>query len=371
MDLSEQMEVDEKDDVDSKCSESRTDEVTAFGTLASSDKDKVDSSEKTENCSKADHSETAEISKDLSDTVGKLESCSRTGGTSEAMGTDEKLEFSTPKATDLGPQPACDLYVPDSGKSIESRTEKAVDIEPMAVDEIAGESESRIGEENDVEASNITMISEEKADSNNVISKDKARDAKPIVDYSSTTGDDRMESEITYDEKLDSAATEIIGNSTAECTTDGNRDIATDGAEKLERSTSKINNSEPSEDMDDSTMKLRHTTSCAADSDLGTVNGVVNSDSTILSKCLTSKPVVAHDKFTNITKSSHNMDYGESGDKPERVIKLVTYSKRKSSDKKQMVDSNEDPQQKVNNAVDTKTKGSLDKSHSVPRDLDS
>ncbi|KAG7594433.1 Serine/threonine-specific protein phosphatase/bis(5-nucleosyl)-tetraphosphatase [Arabidopsis thaliana x Arabidopsis arenosa] len=334
MDLSEQMEVDEKDDVYSKCSESRTDEVTSLGTLGSSDKGMVDSSEKTENGSKeADHSETAEISKDLSDTVGKQEFCSRTRGTSEVVGTDAKLVSSTPKATHLEPQPACDLYVPDSGKSIESRTEKAADIEPMAVDEIAGESEFRTGEESDEEASNITKVSEEKAEeerksdspeaSNNVISIDKAPDAKPRVDDGSTTGDAGVELEITYGEKLDSAATEIIGNGTAEFTADGNRDIASDGAEKVE-----LNNSEPSDDMDDSTMKLRRTTICAADSDLETVNGGVNADSTSLSKCLTSKPVVAHDKFTNITKPSHNKDSGESADKPERVIKLVTYSKR-------------------------------------------
>ncbi|XP_010500321.1 PREDICTED: serine/threonine-protein phosphatase 7 long form homolog [Camelina sativa] len=310
MDLSDQMEVDERDDVDSKCSESRTDEVTAFGSLASSDKDMaVDSSENTENGSKeADHSE----------------SC-------------------TLKVTDLEPQSACDLYVPDSGEFLETRTEKVADIEPMSVDEIAGEPESRIAEENDVEACDITNISEEKAEGrksesfeapNNVISKDKPCDAKPRVDDRSTTGDAGVELEITYDEKLDTTATEIIGNGRAECTTERNREIATDGTEKSERSTSKLNNAVPGEeDMDDS--------------DLGTVNGG-------LSKCLTSKPVVGHDKFTNVTKPSHNKDYGESADKPERVVKLVTYSKRKSADKKHMVDSNEDSQQKDNNAVDTK-----------------
>ncbi|EOA39489.1 hypothetical protein CARUB_v10008092mg [Capsella rubella] len=383
MDLSEQMEVDEKDDVDSKNSESRIDEVTVFGTLSASDKDMVDSSEKTENGSKeAYHSESPEIIKDLSDTVGKPESCSRTGGTSVARGTDEKLESSTPKVTDLAPQAACDLYRPDSGKSVESRTEKTVDIVPMVTDEIAGEYEStRIGEEDNVESSDIMKISEEKAEgrksdsleaSNNVISKDEARDAQPRVDNCSTTGDARVELEITYDEKLDSVETEIIRNGTAECSTDGNRDMATDGAEKLEHSTDKLDNAEPpSEDVDSSTMKLRHTTTCAADSDPRIVNGGVNADSTSLSDCLTSKPVICHDKFTNTTKSSQNKDYGESADKPERVVKLVTYSKRKSSEKRHMVDSNEDPQQKVNSAVDIKNKVSLDKSHSVPKDMDS
>lgn len=362
MDLSEPMEVDEKDDVDSKCSESRTDEVTACGTLASGDKDMVDSSENIENGSKeADHSETEATSK--ADTVGKPESCNRTEATSEAMGTDGKLESRTPKAIDLEPPLACDLHV-DSGKSLESRTELAGDIRPMAVDdkasdEIAAESESRIGEENDVEASNSTKISEEKAskgrnsDSLEVsknVTEEETRDAKQRVDDCSITGVAAVELKITYDEKPESVVNEITGNGTAECTTDRNRDIATDGAEKLERSTSKLNYSEP--------------------------NGGVNTDCTSLSKCLTSKPggsepVVAHDKFTNNMKPCRDKDHGESTDKPERVIKLVTYSKRKSSDKKHMVDSSEDPQQqKINEAVDSKTKGALVK-HSVPSDMDS
>ncbi|CAA0277808.1 unnamed protein product [Arabidopsis thaliana] len=327
MDLSEQMEVDEKDDVDSKYSESITDEVAAFGTPASGDRDMVDFSDKTENGSKeADHSETAEISKDLSDTVGKPESCSRTRGTYEAIGTDAKLKSNTPEAINLEPQPGCDLYVPDSGNSTESRTEKAAE-------------EACVG--------------------------------RISIDDCSTTGDAAVELEITYDEKLDRVVTEITGNDAAECMTDGNRDIATDGAENLEPSTSKLNYSEPSEDIDDSTMKFRHNTSCVADSDLETVNGGVNADCSSSSKCLTSKPVVAHDKFTNLTKPSHDKGYGESADKPERVIKLVTYSKRKSSDKKHMIESNEDPQQKVNDSVDSKNKGSLDKSQSVPGDMDS
>lgn len=332
------MEVDEKDDVES---ESRTDEVTAFDTLASGDKDMVDLSEEIETGSKEDnHSETAEISKDLSDTVGKPESCSRTEHTFEATQT-------------------CDLDVLDSGKSIESRTEENADIEPMTVDEIAAESETRIREENGVEASNSIKISEEKAEegrksdslevSNNV-SEEEDRDAA-------------VELEITYDEKPESAVTEITGNGIPECTTDRNRNKATDSAEKLECSTSKLNDSEPCEDMDDSTIKFRHKSSCATDSDLGTVNGGVNADG--------SESVMAHDKITTITKPSHDKDHGESADKRERVVKLVTYSKRKSSDKKHMVDSSEEAQQKINEAVDSKTKSALDKSPSVPRDMDS
>lgn len=302
-DLSEPMEV----DAESKCSESRTDEVTAFG-----DKDMVGSSEKTEDGFKEDeNSETAEISKHLSETVGKPESGSR-------------IE----KAIDLEPPPVCELHVVDSG-----------DIEPMADDEIAGESESRIGEENDAEAFNSTNISEEKAEkgrkngsleaSNNACEED-APGAKPRVDDCNTIDDAGVELEITYDEKLESTATEITVNGTAECTTDSNRDIATDGAEKLEGSTSKLNNYESGEDTDGSAMNL------------GALNGG-------------SEPVVAHDK-----------DHGESADKPERVIKLVTYSKRKPSDKKHTVDSSDDPQQKINEAVvDSKTNGAL---HSVPND---
>ncbi|CAA7014182.1 unnamed protein product [Microthlaspi erraticum] len=259
-DLSEPMEVDEKNDVDAKCSESRIDEVTAFG-----DKDMVDSSGKTEDGTKGDeNSETAKISKDLSDTV-------------------------------------CDLHELDS--------EKAAEIEPMAVDEIAAESEYRIGEENDVEASNSLEAS-------NNVSEEEAP---------GTIDDAGVELEITYDEKLESAVTEITVNGTAECTTDSNRDIATDGAEKLEGSTSKLNNSESGEDSDGSAMNL------------GGLNGG-------------SETVVAHDEVTDIvTKPSHDKDHGESADKPERVIKLVTYSKRKSSDKKHTVDSSDD-QQMINDS---------------------
>uniref|UniRef100_A0A1J3EXQ7 Serine/threonine-protein phosphatase 7 long form-like protein n=1 Tax=Noccaea caerulescens TaxID=107243 RepID=A0A1J3EXQ7_NOCCA len=316
-DLSEPMEV----DVDSKCSESRTDEVTAFG-----DKDMVGSSEKTEDGFKEDeNSEAAEISKHLSDLVGKPESGSR-------------IE----KAIDLEPPPVFELHVVDSGMLTDTRTEKAADIEPMAVDEIAGESESRIGEENDAEAFNSTNISEEKAEkgrkngsleASNNASEEDAPGAKPRVDDCNTIDDAGVELEITYDEKLVSTVTEITVNGTVECTTDSNRDIATDGAEKLEGSTSKLNNSESGEDTDGSTMNL------------GALNGG-------------SEPVVAHDK-----------DHGESADKPERVIKLVTYSKRKPSDKKHTVDSSDDPQQKINEAVvDSKTNGAL---HSVPKDNDS
>ncbi|CAH2036016.1 unnamed protein product [Thlaspi arvense] len=324
MDLSELMEVDEKDDLDSKCSESRTDEVTAFETLASADKDMVDSSEKTGNGSKeADHSETAETSKDFSDMA-------------------EKLESGPSKAIDLEPPRASDLHV----------TEKAGDSEPMAVDEIAGESESRTAEENDAEASNSTKISEEKAEKgrkSDSLEVSRNVSEEPRVDDCNTTGDAKVELEITYDEKPESAVTEIT-----ECTIDRNRDIATDGAEKSELSTSKLNYSVPSEDMVDFNME-DIATDCA-DTDPGTVNGGINADCTGLSKCLTSKPggsepvVAAHEKLSNS---------GECADKPVRVIKLVTYSKRKSSDRKHMVDSSEEPKQKTNDAVDSKTKGAL------------
>ncbi|KAL0797070.1 hypothetical protein Bca101_068447 [Brassica carinata] len=355
MDPPEAMDVDEKDD-----------EVTTFGTLASDDKDMVDSSEQTEDRPKEDdRSETAEISKDLSDSVGKPESCSIAQSVLEATGTDENLESRPPNVIDMEPPLACDLHVLDSGKSIESWTEKAAG-ELMAVDGIAGESESRIGEENDVEASNSTKISEEKAErvrtsdslevSNNISEEEATR-----VDDCSITGDAAaVELEITYDEKPENAVTEVTGN-----------DIDTDGAEKTVVSASKLSYSEPLEDMVDYNMEDIATD--GADDDPGTVNGGLNTDCTGLSKCLTSnpggsEPVVDHDNFA---KPSRDKDHGEPADKTERVIKLVTYSKRKSSDKKQPVDSSEDPQQKINVAVDSKTKTALDKSHSVPRDIDS
>ena len=316
MDLSEAMEVDEKDD-----------EVTTFGTLASGDNDLVNSSEQTEDRPKEDdRSETAEISTDLFDAAGKPKT-------------------RPPNVIDMEPPLACDL---DSGKSIESWTEKAAD-ELMAVDEIAGVSESTTGEENDVEASNSTKISEEKAEKERTsdsleFSNNVSEEEAPRVNDCSTTGDAAVELGITYDEKPESAATEVTGN-----------DIAT----------------EPLEDMVDFNMEAIATD--GANNDPGTVNGGLNTDCTSLSKCLTSRadgsePTMDHDDFT---KPSPDKDHGEPADKPERVIKLVTYSKRKSSDKKQLIDSSEDPQQKINEAVDCKTKTALDKSHSVPRDMDS
>ncbi|XP_048617776.1 serine/threonine-protein phosphatase 7 long form homolog isoform X2 [Brassica napus] len=315
MDLSESMEVDE---------------VTTFGTLVSDDKDMVDSSEQTKDFSKEhDRSETAEISTDLFDAAGKPES-------------------RPPNVIDKEPPLACDLHVLDSGKSIESWTEKAAD-ELMAVDEIAGVSESTTGEENDVEASNSTKISEERAEKERTsdsleFSNNVSEEEAPRVNDCSTTGDAAVELEITYDEKPESAVTEVTGN-----------DIAT----------------EPLEDMVDFNMEDIATD--GANNDPGSVNGGLNTDCTSLSKCLTSKssgsePAVDHD---NLTKPSRDKDHEEPADKPERVVKLVTYSKRKSSDKKQLIDSSEDPQQKINEAVDYKTKTVLDKSHSVPRDMDS
>ncbi|KAF3518351.1 hypothetical protein DY000_02058815 [Brassica cretica] len=335
MDLSEAMEVDEKDD-----------EVTTFGTLASDDKDMVDSSEQTKDFSKEhDRSETAEISTDLLDAAGKPES-------------------RPPKVIDMEPPLACDLHVLDSGKYIESWTEKAAD-ELMAVDEIAGVSESTTGEENDVEASNSTKISEERAEKERTsdsleFSNNVSEEEAPRVNDCSTTGDAAVELEITYDEKPESAVTGVTGN-----------DIATDGAEKTPLPARKLSYSEPLEDMVDFNMEDIATD--GANNDPGTVNGGLNTDCTSLSKCLTSKssgsePAVDHD---NLTKPSRDKDHEEPADKPERVVKLVTYSKRKSSDKKQVVDSSEDPQQKINEAVDYKTKTALDKSHSVPRDMDS
>lgn len=315
MDLSEAMEVDEKDD-----------EVTTFGTLASDDKDMVDSSEQTKDFSKEDdRSETAEISTDLFDAAGKPES-------------------RPPNVIDMEPPLACDL---DSGKSIESWTEKAAD-ELMAVDEIAGVSESTTGEENDVEASNSTKISEEKAEKERTsdsleFSNNVSEEEAPRVNDCSTTGDAAVELGITYDEKPESAAAEVTGN-----------DIAT----------------EPLEDMVDFNMEDIATD--GANNDPGTVNGGLNTDCTSLSKCITSRPdgsepAVDHDDFK---KPSPDKDHGEPEDKPERVIKLVTYSKRKSTDKKQLIDSSEDPQRKINEAVDSKTKVALDKSHSVLKDMD-
>ncbi|KAH0920959.1 hypothetical protein HID58_020977 [Brassica napus] len=315
MDLSEAMEVDEKDD-----------EVTTFGTLASDDKDMVDSSEQTKDFSKEDdRSETAEISTDLFDAAGKPES-------------------RPPNVIDMEPPLACDL---DSGKSIESWTEKAAD-ELMAVDEIAGVSESTTGEENDVEASNSTKIWEEKAEKERTsdsleFSNNVSEEEAPRVNDCSTTGDAAVELGITYDEKPESAAAEVTGN-----------DIAT----------------EPLEDMVDFNMEDIATD--GANNDPGTVNGGLNTDCTSLSKCITSRPdgsepAVDHDDFK---KPSPDKDHGEPEDKPERVIKLVTYSKRKSTDKKQLIDSSEDPQRKINEAVDSKTKVALDKSHSVLKDMD-
>ncbi|KAL0660913.1 hypothetical protein Bca4012_097750 [Brassica carinata] len=331
MDLSESMEVDE---------------VTTFGTLVSDDKDMVDSSEQTKDFSKEhDRSETAEISTDLFDAAGKPES-------------------RPPNVIDKEPPLACDLHVLDSGKSIESWTEKAAD-ELMAVDEIAGVSESTTGEENDVEASNSTKISEERAEKERTsdsleFSNNVSEEEAPRVNDCSTTGDAAVELEITYDEKPESAVTEVTGN-----------DIATDGAEKTALSARKLSYSEPLEDMVDFNMEDIATD--GANNDPGSVNGGLNTDCTSLSKCLTSKssgsePAVDHD---NLTKPSRDKDHEEPADKPERVVKLVTYSKRKSSDKKQLIDSSEDPQQKINEAVDYKTKTVLDKSHSVPRDMDS
>ncbi|XP_022560474.2 serine/threonine-protein phosphatase 7 long form homolog isoform X3 [Brassica napus] len=314
MDLSESMEVDE---------------VTTFGTLVSDDKDMVDSSEQTKDFSKEhDRSETAEISTDLFDAAGKPES-------------------RPPNVIDK-----------------ESWTEKAAD-ELMAVDEIAGVSESTTGEENDVEASNSTKISEERAEKERTsdsleFSNNVSEEEAPRVNDCSTTGDAAVELEITYDEKPESAVTEVTGN-----------DIATDGAEKTALSARKLSYSEPLEDMVDFNMEDIATD--GANNDPGSVNGGLNTDCTSLSKCLTSKssgsePAVDHD---NLTKPSRDKDHEEPADKPERVVKLVTYSKRKSSDKKQLIDSSEDPQQKINEAVDYKTKTVLDKSHSVPRDMDS
>lgn len=331
MDLSESMGVDE---------------VTTFGTLVSDDKDMVDSSEQTKDFSKEhDRSETAEISTDLFDAAGKPES-------------------RPPNVIDKEPPLACDLHVLDSGKSIESWTEKAAD-ELMAVDEIAGVSESTTGEENDVEASNSTKISEERAEKERTsdsleFSNNVNEEEAPRVNDCSTTGDAAVELEITYDEKPESAVTEVTGN-----------DIATDGAEKTALSARKLSYSEPLEDMVDFNMEDIATD--GANNDPGSVNGGLNTDCTSLSKCLTSKssgsePAVDHD---NLTKPSRDKDHEEPADKPERVVKLVTYSKRKSSDKKQLIDSSEDPQQKINEAVDYKTKTVLDKSHSVPRDMDS
>lgn len=331
MDLSESMGVDE---------------VTTFGTLVSDDKDMVDSSEQTKDFSKEhDRSETAEISTDLFDAAGKPES-------------------RPPNVIDKEPPLACDLHVLDSGKSIESWTEKAAD-ELMAVDEIAGVSESTTGEENDVEASNSTKISEERAEKERTsdsleFSNNVSEEEAPRVNDCSTTGDAAVELEITYDEKPESAVTEVTGN-----------DIATDGAEKTALSARKLSYSEPLEDMVDFNMEDIATD--GANNDPGSVNGGLNTDCTSLSKCLTSKssgsePAVDHD---NLTKPSRDKDHEEPADKPERVVKLVTYSKRKSSDKKQLIDSSEDPQQKINEAVDYKTKTVLDKSHSVPRDMDS
>lgn len=314
MDLSESMEVDE---------------VTTFGTLVSDDKDMVDSSEQTKDFSKEhDRSETAEISTDLFDAAGKPES-------------------RPPNVIDK-----------------ESWTEKAAD-ELMAVDEIAGVSESTTGKENDVEASNSTKISEERAEKERTsdsleFSNNVSEEEAPRVNDCSTTGDAAVELEITYDEKPESAVTEVTGN-----------DIATDGAEKTALSARKLSYSEPLEDMVDFNMEDIATD--GANNDPGSVNGGLNTDCTSLSKCLTSKssgsePAVDHD---NLTKPSRDKDHEEPADKPERVVKLVTYSKRKSSDKKQLIDSSEDPQQKINEAVDYKTKTVLDKSHSVPRDMDS
>ncbi|CAH8362790.1 unnamed protein product [Eruca vesicaria subsp. sativa] len=345
MDLSESMEVDERDDDRSKCSYSTTDEVTAFGTLAATDRDIVDSSEKSEDGSKEDdRSKTAEISKDLS----KPESPSRA-----------QTVFEAPNVIDMEPPLACKLHVLDSGNSVE----------PIAFDEIAGESESRNGEENDVEAPNSCKISEEKeekarkSDSLEVSNNETEEEAPREDDCC----DAAMEVEITYDENPESAVTEIIGNDIAECPTDRNRDIATDGAEKSELSTSKLNYSEHNEDMVE--LSVEDIATNGTDSDPGTLNGGVIADCTSLSKCLISKPggsepVVGHDNLTNDTKSSRDKDHGEPADKSGRVVKLVTYSKRKSSDKKQMVDSSEDLQQKTNEAA-------LDKSHLVPRDMDS
>ncbi|XP_018437685.2 serine/threonine-protein phosphatase 7 long form homolog [Raphanus sativus] len=344
MDLPEAMEVDE---------------VATFGTLASNDKDTVDSSEQTKDFSKEDdRSETAEVSKDLSDTVGELESRSREQSMFEATGSDEKLESRPPNVIDMEPPLAYDLHVLDSGESIESRTEKAANCEPMAVDEIAGDSGSRIGDQNDVEASNSTKISEEKAEKEGTTGEEEAT----RVDDCSTAGDASAELGITYDEKPESAVAEVTGNDT----TDRNRDTATDVAEKSVRATSELNYTEPIEDMVDFNMEDIATN--GGDYDPGTVNGGLNTDCTSLSKCLTSKrggsePAVDQDNFK---KPSFDKDHGEHADKPERVIKLVTYSKRKSSDKKQLVDFSEDPQQKINQAVDSKTEVALDKPHLVP-----
>ncbi|XP_010524593.1 PREDICTED: serine/threonine-protein phosphatase 7 long form homolog [Tarenaya hassleriana] len=138
----------------SDSSEMVENETTDSGTVASVDKDVIDSPDRQETGSKeAILSETGAVSRVLSDSVEQPESHS-------------EIENISDKGVDPEPPAANDVLVVDSGDALEARTDKATDdvAKPIEVDGTAEESETRVREAKDNEATVPSNLLEHNAE---------------------------------------------------------------------------------------------------------------------------------------------------------------------------------------------------------------